>query len=234
MNVESAFQELLRVLIRRVEREWRSLGRQGSLSNVRKMLGERSIEFARKEKENFERFWNAVYEEDEGRINFRHFLVPLPPIEKELHLVPFMYVQARKNKATDTWCCRFYVLLFTTKKHEFRGFGIRFESPESCFSSSDLGSPLGRHDFFHAQLCKEVEIASGTIPLKAPQWLPETQPSFPMKAESALDLFVAALLTLYGMEKLRDLWKDVRSQVQNFVGPRLTVTDSLARGEERS
>lgn len=230
MNVESAFQELLRVLIRRAEREWDSLGRQGSLSNVRKMLGEKKIQFARKE--NFERFWNTVYEADEGKIDFGHFLVSLPPIEKELHLVPFLYVRARREP--DTWCCRFYVLLFTTKKHEFRGFGIRFESPESCFSSSDPGSNLGRHDFFHAQLCKEVKVASGTIPLKAPQWLPETQPSFPMKAESALDLFVAALLTLYGMEKLRDMWKDVQFKVQKFVGPRLTVTDSLARGEERS
>jgi len=154
-----------------------------------------------------ERFWQVVTSEP-NRIDFskgRKFLLPLPPIEKESHLLPFLYMKA--ENAGNEWCWRLYVLLFVLAANggEPQGVAIRFESPEKCFDSSEQDN-LGAHDFFHAQFCQAVD----GIRLNSPSWMPENQPSFFLKAkgDKEFDLFFNMIVSLYSWKQAPKLTRE--------------------------
>ena len=85
-----------------------------------------------------------------------------------------------------------YVGLWLSGK-EFVGF--RYETPEEGCN----------HNYYHAQPCRSMgscEIAEA-IPI------PERNPTFPLKANSAVDLLLCVVVSLRGMVGLRELKGDI-------------------------
>ena len=162
---------------------------------------------------------------------FMNTLLLLPPLPRDTHLIPFLHI--RFEKRDGFWCCRFHVLLLTTKKAPNRpkgniqGFSIRFESPEvHCApqGTSSNASP-GTHDFYHAQLSRRALLDFGKgsrqkLDLGSPGWLPERQPSFLLEANDPIQLFLHVLIALYGYTEflriVNGLDKGQRDLLQNF------------------
>ena len=122
-----------------------------------------------------------------------HLLIPLPPLNKDTHLIPFLTVRYIKDKGADP-CCRLYVLMLGHVSGKLHGIGFRIESPErNCQEGS--ASEMGSHDFYHAQLVRNIK---GWNFYNTPSWLPDSQPSFPLWAMSPTDAVLNLILTLYG------------------------------------
>lgn len=122
-----------------------------------------------------------------------HLLIPLPPLDKDTHLIPFLTVHYTKDKGIDP-CCRLYVLMLGRVGGKLCGVGFRIESPErNC--QKDSTSEVGSHDFYHAQLVRNIK---GWDFYNTPTWLPDSQPSFPLWAMSPTDAVLNLILTLYG------------------------------------
>ena len=76
-----------------------------------------------------------------------------------------------------------------------RSLAVRFETNEG-----DPDDNVGKHDFLHAQLCTCIYDSDGRIIAKAktPEWLPTSQPSFPLDADDQIGLVLCMLTSLYG------------------------------------
>ncbi len=128
-----------------------------------------------------------------------HLLIPLPPMSKDTHLIPFLTVHyiKGKDKGVDP-CCRLYVLMLGRVDGKLNGVGFRIESPErNCQKDEGSESQTGSHDFYHAQLVRNIK---GWDFYNTPSWLPDSQPSFPLWAISPTDAALNLILTLYGAE----------------------------------
>ena len=89
-----------------------------------------------------------------------------------------------------------YTLLTMLDDHDvLRSLAVRFETSEG-----DPDDNLGKHDFLHAQLCNYIYNSDGRIIAKAktPDWLPTSQPSFPLDADNQVGLVLCMLTSLYG------------------------------------
>ena len=87
---------------------------------------------------------------------------------------------------------RIYALLMKRDtKDQFQAFAIRYETDEGGRDQMAKGV----HDFCHAQLCTSI-----TARLKATtdDWIPESQPSFPLDACDEVGLVLCMLVSLYG------------------------------------
>ena len=126
----------------------------------------------------------------------------------------FLYLEPPKNRrmlplvtlqSSDKWVhFRIYALLaMLDDKDEFRSLAMRFETDEGAIPAT---GKIGSHDFCHAQFCRSI---SGRVQALTPQWMPESQPSFPLDAEDHLGLVLCALVSLYGgrhvAEKVKSL-----------------------------
>ena len=91
---------------------------------------------------------------------------------------------------------RLYILMVQLdQEKKLQGIGFRFESPEIEQYDNDTQANEGMHDFYHAQLI--TGFCYGPL-VEIPNWLPVTQPSFPLPADDPITLVLALLLTLYG------------------------------------
>jgi len=154
-------------------------------------------------------------------------LLPLPPLPRDAHMMPFLHVWfAKRGK---DWCCRFHVLLLTVEKETegVQGFAIRFESPEVHCAPQGTASEVspGAHDFYHAQLGREARLDLGRgarerLDLGSPGWLPESQPSFLLEANDPIQLFLHVLIALYGytefLQIVNKLDKGQRNLLRSF------------------
>ncbi len=81
-----------------------------------------------------------------------------------------------------------------------RAVGIRFETPESGATTTREG----RHDFYHAQFWHRLR---GTrLRLPELEWIPETQPSLPVSATGPLELLLALMVSVYGLNEAAREW----------------------------
>jgi hypothetical protein len=127
------------------------------------------------------------------------FLMLLPPLEKHHELVPLLHVLYERQEADGDFenaCCRILILLLKEDKNNLVGMGFRIESPE-MLCQQDEGD-FGSHDFYHAQLVREVKDKSNKPIFSSPEWLPDKQPSFPLWAVNPVDALLNLVLTLYG------------------------------------
>ena len=138
------------------------------------------------------------------------YLMPLPPLQKDGHLVAWLSVSYKHSDAVgakfEEACCRIYVLMLgRDSRDRLIGTGFRIESPErNCQEDSDADR-IGRHDFYHAQLIKK--IATHGPEFGAPDWLPCTQPSFPLLATQPVEALLNLILTLYGANYYKEFLK---------------------------
>lgn len=118
---------------------------------------------------------------DQGRFLF------LQPIVDEM-ILPLLTLHT-----SDDWVhFRAYVLLTMLDESEgLQALAIRFETNEG---SSQANGVIGSHDFCHAQLCRYIGAKRATTK----DWLPESQPSFPLDASDQVGLVLCMLMSLYG------------------------------------
>ena len=122
-----------------------------------------------------------------GLKNQNRFLI-LEPISDRV-MLPLLTLET-----SNGWVnFRAYVLLAMLDQCAvLQSLAIRFETDEG--DPQPNGLP-GSHDFCHAQLCRNINSTTrGTTP----NWLPESQPSFPLDAEDQVGLVLCMLTTLYG------------------------------------
>ncbi len=116
----------------------------------------------------------------------QQFIFLEPIFDKKI--LPFLTLQT-----SDKWRhFRAYVLLTMLDEHEKpKALAIRFETDEG---ESQADGSIGSHDFCHAQLCRSIGLKQASTP----NWLPETQPSFPLDAKDQVGLVLCMLTSLYG------------------------------------
>ena len=141
----------------------------------------------------------------------QNLFLHLEPIEKEeKDILPLVTLQS----SNDWIIFRIYALLTTLDENcNLQSLAIRFETPEGGISG---GSNLGSHDFCHAQLCNNINRHVKNV---TPQWVPDSQPSIPLDADSQVSLVLCMLTSLYGGKHVfrrlsdssdssdRDLWE---------------------------
>jgi len=123
-------------------------------------------------------------------INFskRRKVLYLPLLQQDSKFVPVLTMQCDLGQAcTDI---KLRVMLVCRDEGKLCGVGFRMDRGE------------GLHSFYHAQLIRSLEpspYAECGPSVECPHWLPETQPSFPVIADSSAALIICLLLSLYGI-----------------------------------
>jgi hypothetical protein len=114
----------------------------------------------------------------------------LPPLSRNPQFAPVLTM--RCNLDQDCSDLQLRVMLVSCRDgNSLYGIGFRLE----CGA--------GQHDFSHSQLLRDFRTGPyqqiGPL-IECPEWLPETQPSFPLPATNSVTLLLAMLISLYGME----------------------------------
>ncbi len=124
----------------------------------------------------------------------------LPPVEKDGNWIPVVSLRCIKKGRTSRSETMFRVGLYRKNEEEkVVGFGLRFESPHKT----------GKHDYFHVQLTKHwTNSKKRLISDKCPDWLPDSQPAFPIDAKNPLHLLLCLLVSLYGIKEAKKYLKD--------------------------
>jgi hypothetical protein len=137
-------------------------------------------------------------EEDGLHVNFceEQKYLYLPALkENDKDFVPILSLKANLDEHRQEFRLR-VMLVCQSEEGVLYGIGFRLEGPEGD-AAIDVGGE-GHHDFYHAQLIKGFGKQQPGIPIKTPEWLPCSQPSFPLLANDPLTLVICLLLTLYG------------------------------------
>lgn len=95
------------------------------------------------------------------------------------------------SRTPNGFCIR--VAFIRPAKNEPEAFAMRFETPHGTG---------GNHSFHHAQLVQELTKGEPATRLRKPQsWVPTTQPSFPLRACTPLELLWATAVAVYGRQE---------------------------------
>lgn len=136
----------------------------------------------------------------------------LPPLRKDAHFVPVLSLDCDWNQTqTQKYSARLKVMLVchgnrTAENQKPYGIGFRLETPESLNQTDSTTVNKGIHDFHHAQLIKKFgkKKLDRSLEICCPNWLPDTQPSFPLPAKCPVSLFFCLIVTLYGRNEYCD------------------------------
>ena len=142
---------------------------------------------------------------DELHVDFsqRSSVLYLPPLEKDAEFVPVLDMKCDLDDMITEMQLR-VLLVRRVEGYEENdggrlcGIGFRLESPhgdEEEDTEGDEEKREGRHDFYHAQLIRNLDWGPS---IECPGWLPCTQPTFPLTADCPVTLVLCLLLTLYG------------------------------------
>lgn len=125
--------------------------------------------------------------------NQHRFLFLEPVVDRKI--LPLLTLET----SNDWVNFRAYVLLTMLDQcAALQALAIRFETDEGA---PQRGGRLGTHDFCHAQLCRCI---NGKTRAMTPNWLPESQPSFPLDAGDQIGLVLCMLTSLYGGRHVHD------------------------------
>lgn len=199
------FERLLRILFRKQQQMWASEGSHSPNAwKTREFLENRcgTWSFISDEKQ----FDKMPWQDDSGIVRFQNhaYVMPLPPLEKNADFVPIMSVEYHPSASFHEACLRIRVLMIRQIEDGLVGFGFRIESPEHhCNEDEEFE---GMHDFYHAQLIKGIGYGPD---IKMPDWLPCTQPSFPLWAVDPIDAMLNLVLTLYGRKYYKEFWVSI-------------------------
>ena len=133
----------------------------------------------------------------------------LPPLQRDSEFVPVLSLCCDLSEEKTCMSLRVMLVRRANGDNRPRGVGFRFESPHS----------EGRHGFYHAQLVQSLGWGPA---VECPDWLPCTQPSFPVTACCPVTLVLTLLISLYGKHYWRDFFKDQQLQ---FLNRYLTTVD---------
>lgn len=125
----------------------------------------------------------------------------LPPVKKYDYFVPILSLNCKLNETQSI--AQFRVMLISLDKNkttdEFYGIGFRMETPSSMDQNSCPTVNDGIHDFYHAQLVRKLDSKlKNKLQITCPNWIPDSQPSFPLPADCPVTLLLCLIVTLYG------------------------------------
>ena len=124
---------------------------------------------------------NRLPSKTQLELDFKRAYLLLPPSPKAADFVPLMWMSYNLTvKPVEVRIC---ITMFCHHGADLKSFPFRLEN----------GS--GRHAFYHAQLGNNMDVRL------EPEWLPESQPSFPLCANCPVTLVISLLLTLYGLNE---------------------------------
>jgi len=134
------------------------------------------------------------------RIDFAEkFVLFMPPFagHEEANFVPAISISYENGSK----CFSIRSIMVTTTGRKAilsRAICFRIESPTGDCQPSKKKT----HDFYHVQLIRE--FGYGPHMDQIIDWLPETQPSFPIYAHEPIDALLCLILTLYGSAYYRE------------------------------
>ena len=123
----------------------------------------------------------------------------LPPLEKPPHCIPILSLYCQLNNRQSIAKLRVMLVCLDGNQDPY-GIGFRMETPESMNQNANATDSDGIHDFHHAQLIRTFGQSKLDDKLRvcSPDWLPTTQPSFPLPAKCPVTLLLCLIVTLYG------------------------------------
>lgn len=123
----------------------------------------------------------------------------LKPLEKNAEFVPVLSLTCTLNKTQSIARLRIMLVCLDMNGTPY-GMGFRMETPESMNQNGNETDNGGIHDFHHAQLIRKFcqPKLDDKLQVCSPDWLPTTQPSFPLSAKCPVMLMLCLILTLYG------------------------------------
>ena len=123
----------------------------------------------------------------------------LPPLEKNPHCIPILSLYCQLNNQQSIAKLRVMLVCLDANQEPY-GIGFRLETPESMNQGDNATNSDGIHDFHHAQLIRTFGQSKLDNKLRvcSPDWLPTTQPSFPLPANCPVTLLLCLIVTLYG------------------------------------
>ena len=123
----------------------------------------------------------------------------LPPLEKNPHCIPILSLYCQLNNQESVAKLRVMLVSLDGNQDPY-GIGFRMETPEYMNQNTNATNSDGNHDFYHAQLIRTFGRSKfdDRLQVCSPDWLPTTQPSFPLPATCPVTLLLCLIVTLYG------------------------------------
>jgi hypothetical protein len=120
----------------------------------------------------------------------------LSPVTESRIMIPRITLKCDFGKNIPEIRCRLELFLLANDT-TLQSLGYRFESPEG---KNDQGA--GVHHYYHIQIIQP--------PTSRLDWLPDTQPAFPINADNPVKLILSLLISLYGRGYLGTILKESR------------------------
>ena len=124
--------------------------------------------------------------------NTRYFY--LTPVTDNRIMVPRIQLKCDFGRNIPEIRCRLELFLLDNNA-EVQSLGFRFESPEGKSAQT-----VGVHHYYHIQLIQP--------PTTRIDWLPETQPAFPIDADDPVKLLLGLLISLYGLNYIDTILRE--------------------------
>ena len=139
----------------------------------------------------------------------------LPPVEKHDYFVPILSLNFKLNETQSI--AQFRVMLICLKNNttdEFNGIGFRMETPRIMDQNSSMTTNNGIHDFYHAQLVRKLDSKlKNKLQITCPNWIPDSQPSFPLPVDCPVTLLLCLIVTLYGKKYCNQFLEEHKSNI---------------------
>ena len=142
----------------------------------------------------------ALFPVNSKSVNFRlsesRKALYLSPTSSQPHLIPVVSLECVIDNTKANIKIR--IMLIQKRNDALVGIGFRFEN------GGDI------HQYYHAQLIKELQGSThGSNPvIEHLEWLPESEPAIPLKANDPVTLLLCSLISLYGFRNCSRLATD--------------------------
>lgn len=175
---------------------WQSHTKPGNYDNERAKLLFDEFGLAAEAINNADELEAYLPSEDKVDAAFpTHRYFYLAPITERLVMLPRIHLKCDFGRNIPEIRCRLELFLLNDDL-DIQSLGYRFESPEGL---NDHGA--GIHHYYHIQM---IQPPTSLVEI---DWLPVTQPAFPINADDPVKLILILLVSLYGLDYL---WKILR------------------------
>lgn len=157
---------------------------------------------------NYEELERCLPTEDNVCSEFGRRFLYLNPITESRLMVPRIQLKCNFGRNIPEVRCRLELFLLGDDAN-IKSLGYRLESPEGQNTQGQ-----GVHHYYHFQM---IQPPTCTI-----DWLPETQPAFPLDADHPVKLLLCLLVSLYGLDYLGTILRnapnilDLNEHVNHF------------------
>ncbi len=113
----------------------------------------------------------------------------LNPVTNGRFMLPVVSMKFNFGRSIPEFRCR--LGLFLQNNEQLVAIGYRFESPEDA---------VGIHYYHHVQIIQGFEKENPFPPPEFNEWLPDSQPAFPIDSKNSVQTLLCLLVSLYGKD----------------------------------